>query len=55
MLPTDQDPDDYLRLLTEKGAMSLYGDLTPDIKGRIGHELKVIKNMGSTTDKSKRS
>ena len=41
-----QDPDDYLRLLTEKGAMSLYGDLTPDIKGRIGHELKVIKNMG---------
>ena len=26
--------------------MSLYGDLTPDIKGRIGHELKVIKNMG---------
>ena len=41
-----QDVDEYLKLLTEKGALSLYGDLSPDIKGRIDHELKVIKNMG---------
>ena len=32
--------------MTEEGALSLYGDLSPDIKGRIDHELKVIKNMG---------
>ena len=41
-----QDVDEYLKLLTEEGALSLYGDLSPDIKGRIDHELKVIKNMG---------
>ena len=41
-----QDVDEYLKLLTEEGALSLYGDLSPDIKGRIDHEFKVIKNMG---------
>ena len=41
-----QDPDEYLKLLTEQGALSIYGDISPDIKGRMDHELKVIKNMG---------
>ena len=41
-----QDPDEYLRILTQKGAKTLYSELTPDTQKRIDHELTVIRNMG---------
>ncbi len=40
------DPDEYLRSITKLGAEEKYGELTPEIKNRMGHELRVIKNMG---------
>ena len=40
------DPDEYLKSITELGAKNLYGEITPDIKKRMSHELNVIKNMG---------
>ncbi len=40
------DPDEYLKFITESGAENLYGEITPDIKKRMSHELNVIKNMG---------
>ena len=43
---SSSDPDEYLRILTENGAKSQYGDISPKVKSRIDHELKVIKNMG---------
>ena len=41
-----QDPDEYLKMLTQSGAELLYGEITPDIQKRIDHELSVIRNMG---------
>ena len=40
------DPDEYLRNLTNSGAENHYGELSPRIQKRINHELNVIKNMG---------
>ena len=40
------DPDEYLRSLTNVGATSHYGEILPEIQKRIDHELNVIKNMG---------
>ena len=40
------DPDKYLKSITESGAQNLYGEITPEIKKRMSHELNVIKNMG---------
>ena len=40
------DPDEYLRSLTNAGATNHYGEISPEIQKRIDHELKVIKNMG---------
>ena len=40
------DPDEYLRSITKLGAEEKYGEITPEIKNRMGHELRVIKNMG---------
>ena len=40
------DPDEYLRSLTNAGATSHYGEISPEIQKRIDHELNVIKNMG---------
>jgi DNA polymerase-3 subunit alpha len=48
-IPTDsptQDPDEYLKILTQAGAEALYGEISPDIQKRIDHELMVIRNMG---------
>tara|TARA_B100000003_G_C10937602_1_gene374112 strand:- start:1386 stop:4820 length:3435 start_codon:yes stop_codon:yes gene_type:complete len=48
-IPSDsptQDPDEYLRVLTQTGAELLYKEITPDIQKRINHELNVIKKMG---------
>ena len=41
-----EDPDEYLRSLTNSGAENHYGELSPRIQKRIDHELNVIKNMG---------
>ena len=43
---TTDDPDEYLRSLTQLGAESSYGEISPDIQKRIDHELNVIQNMG---------
>lgn len=40
------DQDDYLRHLSYEGAKNRYGEVTPEITGRIDHELSIIKNMG---------
>ena len=40
------DPDEYLRSLTNTGATNHYGEISPEIRNRIDHELNVIKNMG---------
>tara|TARA_X000000950_G_scaffold4741_1_gene4909 strand:- start:3598 stop:7032 length:3435 start_codon:yes stop_codon:yes gene_type:complete len=40
------DPDEYLKSITESGAQNLYGEITPEIKKRMSHELNVIKDMG---------
>jgi len=48
-IPTDsptQDPDEYLKILTQAGAELLYGEISPAIQKRIDHELTVIRNMG---------
>ncbi len=41
-----QDADEYLRILTERGVKNLYGEITPEIKERMEHELGIIRNMG---------
>jgi len=43
---TTEDVDEYLKQLTNSGAESFYGELSPNIQKRIDHELKVIKDMG---------
>jgi len=42
----DQNPDAYLRFLCEKGVRDIYGDITPNLQGRLDHELDVIRKMG---------
>ena len=39
-IPTDsptQDPDEYLKMLTQTGAEAIYGEISPEIKKRINH------------------
>ncbi len=50
-LPRFEPPDGleleaYLRTLVEEGARSRYGELTPEIRARIDHELDVITRTG---------
>lgn len=46
-LPEDfQSEDDYLRHLTYEGAKKLYPEITDEIRDRLDHELKIIKDMG---------
>ena len=40
------DRDAYLRQLVDEGAAARYGEITPEIRERIDHELDVITNMG---------
>ncbi len=40
------DQDDYLRHLTYEGAKSRYPEISDEIRERIDHELKIIKDMG---------
>jgi len=44
--PDGMDRDAYLRRLVEEGARVRYGELTPEIRERIDHELSVIASMG---------
>ena len=41
-----QDPDEFLRLKTERGLVKRYGEITPDLEKRMIYELEVIKKMG---------
>ncbi|NQV38303.1 MAG: DNA polymerase III subunit alpha [Candidatus Marinimicrobia bacterium] len=41
-----QDPDEYLRVLSEDGVKQLYGEVNPELQDRLTHELSVIKKMG---------
>ncbi|MFZ0389592.1 MAG: DNA polymerase III subunit alpha, partial [Calditrichia bacterium] len=38
--------DEYLRKVTLEGAVSIYGDISPEIKKRLDYELGVIKKTG---------
>ena len=44
--PQGLDRDTYLRRLVDAGAAERYGDITPEIRERIDHELGVITSMG---------
>jgi DNA polymerase-3 subunit alpha len=44
--PGGLDRDAYLRQLVDEGATARYGDVTPDVRVRIDHELDVITSMG---------
>ena len=44
--PGDLDRDIYLRRLVDEGAVARYGDITPEIRERVDHELDVITSMG---------
>lgn len=41
-----EDQDDYLRHLTYEGAKQRYSEITDEIRARIDHELKIIRDMG---------
>ena len=43
---SDKDPDTYLQKLCETGVQNQYGDIKPELRSRLDHELKVIKKMG---------
>jgi DNA polymerase-3 subunit alpha len=46
-VPEGTTEDDYLRQLTLEGARKRYGDaLSPEVRERIDHELRVIAEMG---------
>ena len=44
--PEGLDRDTYLRRLVDEGAVERYGEVTPEIRERIDHELSVITSMG---------
>lgn len=45
-LPPGQSAADYLRQKAEDGAHRVYGEITPEIRARLDHELNVIANTG---------
>ncbi|MFN8232534.1 MAG: DNA polymerase III subunit alpha [Actinomycetota bacterium] len=45
-VPDGLGPDAYLERLVREGASRRYGALTPEVEGRIRHELGVITQMG---------
>jgi len=44
--PQGQNKEDFLRQLCEVGLKERFQDVTPDVKDRLEHELKIIKDMG---------
>lgn len=47
-LPVGQEPTQYLRELCEQGCRERYGELTPQVKERLDHELSIITRTGFT-------
>ena len=47
-LPPGTEPEEVLRAKTEAGARRLYPVITPEIQGRLEHELRVIGELGYT-------
>ena len=45
-LPNGENSDDHLEALVEEGAKKRYGKITKEVRGRIDHELNVIKKTG---------
>lgn len=45
-IPEGETPDTYLEKLCRKGVLERYGQITPEVKIRLDHELHIIKNMG---------
>jgi len=41
-----ETPDTYLQNLCEIGVKERYGDINPELRSRLDHELKVIQKMG---------
>ncbi len=48
-LPEGKGKDEFLKELCEECIKKKYSDVTPAIKDRLGHELKIIKDMGFTS------
>jgi len=44
--PAGKDQDSYLRELVEEGARERYGEIGPDVRTRLDHELAIIIEMG---------
>jgi DNA polymerase III subunit alpha len=44
--PDDQPLEAYLRDLAEAGARERYGEVTPEVRERMEHELRIICDMG---------
>ncbi|MGN7470787.1 DNA polymerase III subunit alpha [Brevibacillus sp. SAFN-007a] len=47
-LPKGQDSAQYLRALCEQGCRERYGEMTPQIRERLDHELAIITGTGFT-------
>ncbi|MBY0052849.1 DNA polymerase III subunit alpha [Brevibacillus agri] len=47
-LPAGQDSAQYLRSLCEQGCRERYGEMTPQIRERLDHELSIITGTGFT-------
>jgi DNA polymerase III subunit alpha len=47
-LPDGQDPTAFLRELCERGCRERYGEITPEIRERLEHELAIITRTGFT-------
>lgn len=41
-----ENEDEYLHHLTYEGAKVFYDEITPEVKDRLDHELKIIRDMG---------
>ncbi|NQU42181.1 DNA polymerase III subunit alpha [bacterium] len=44
--PDKSDPEDFLRRLVMEGLEKRYGEITPAIRDRYEHEMKIISGMG---------
>jgi DNA polymerase III subunit alpha len=47
-LPDGQDPTAFLRELCERGCRERYGEITPEVRERLEHELAIITRTGFT-------
>jgi DNA polymerase III subunit alpha len=47
--PSGEPKEDFLRGLCEEGIKNKFSEVTPEIKDRLEHELKIIKHLGFTS------